>query len=195
MAGIASLGRGVKVFLAIDAVLVIGLIVAAVLVLSGGIDDTAGDGGPTDVGAGTSASPGSGVSDGATDGATDRSTDATSIEAQSFASPTGNISCTMSVDGVTCSIARITFAPPAVEGCTGSTGHVIVLNTSDGVTTPCVEGPDPAVASADTLVLEYGRTQTVGPYTCTSASNGMSCVVDETGAGFRVATAELATLP
>lgn len=191
MAGLASLGRGVRVFLAIDAVLVIGVIVAAAVILSGGSDDTAGDGGPADMSAATSAT----ATAGASDGATGTTGGATSIEAQSFASPTGNISCTMSIDGVTCSIAHITFAPPAVEGCTGSTGHVIVLNTADGVTTPCVEGPDPAVASADTLVLEYGRTQTVGPYTCTSASNGMSCVVDETRAGFRVATAGLATLP
>jgi hypothetical protein len=34
-----------------------------------------------------------------------------------------------------------------------------------------------------------------GPYTCTSGSNGMSCVVDETRAGFRVATAALTTPP
>jgi hypothetical protein len=100
----------------------------------------------------------------------------------------------MSADGVTCTIAHITFAPPVVEGCTGSTGHLVVLNT-DGVTVPCVEGADPAVASADVTVLDYGRAEQVGPYTCTSATNGVTCVVEESGVGFRVATAELATLP
>lgn len=184
MAAFANLSRGVKAFIVVDALLVVGLIVAAIVILGG--RDEPGDGPTTATSAGPTATSTQTTASG--DGAT-------SAEPQSFASPTGNISCTMSGDGVTCSIAHITYAPPAVEGCTGTTGHVIVLNTSDGMTTPCVDGPGPAVASADTPVLEYGRTQTVGPYTCTSASNGMSCVVDETGVGFRVATAELAPLP
>jgi hypothetical protein len=71
---------------------------------------------------------------------------------------------------------------------------MVVLNT-DGVTVPCVEGADPAVASADVTVLDYGRSQQVGGYTCTSATNGMTCVVEESGVGFRVATAELVMLP
>jgi len=185
MAAFASLSRGVKIFLAVDVVLVLVLVVAAIAVLGGG------DGGGT-----TTADPSAPASQAATGGATDgASSGATSDTATSFASPTGNIACTMSPDGVTCTIANKQFTVPASEGCTGTTGNTIVLNTADGVTTPCVEGPAPAPASADTPVLEYGQTQTVGPYTCTSASNGMSCVVDETGAGFRVATAALTTLP
>lgn len=183
MASLANLSRGMKIFIAVDVLLLVGLLVATVVVLGGGPDD----GGPEPA-ASTSAPADGAATAGSGSGAT-------SDTAQSFASPTGNISCTMSPDGVTCSIAHITFAPPAVEGCTGTTGHVVVLNTSDGVTTPCVDGPGPAVASADVPVLDYGLNQTVGPYTCSSATNGMSCVVDETGEGFRVATAELATLP
>jgi len=181
MAALANLSRGVKIFLAVDVVLVLVLVVAAVVVLGGGPDD-----------GGTTASPSAPASQAATDGAT---SGATSEAATSFASPTGNIACTMSPDGVTCTIANIQYDVPASEGCTGTTGHTVMLNEADGVTTPCVEGPAPAPASADTPVLEYGQTQTVGPYTCTSASNGMSCVVDETGDGFRVATAALTTLP
>ncbi|HWJ85471.1 MAG TPA: hypothetical protein VNR62_08580 [Cellulomonas sp.] len=185
MAALANLSRGVKIFLAVDVVLVLGLVVAAIVVLGGG----SGDGGTT---ADPSAPASQAASGGATDGA---ASGATSDVATSFASPTGNIACTMSPDGVTCTIANIQYEVPASEGCTGTTGHTVMLNESDGVTTPCVEGPAPAPASADTPVLEYGQTQTVGPYTCTSGSNGMSCVVDETGAGFRVATAALTTLP
>ncbi|MEN1976527.1 MULTISPECIES: hypothetical protein [unclassified Cellulomonas] len=183
MGAFAGMSRGMKAFVAVDVVLVLALVVTAVLVLGGRGDDS------------PAASPTTGSAPatvGATTGATDR---ATSDTALSFASPTGNIACTMSPDGVTCTIANIRYTVPASEGCTGTTGHVIVLNTADGVTTPCVDGPGPAVASADTPVLDYGRAQTVGPYTCTSASNGMSCVVDETGTGFRVATAALTTLP
>jgi len=183
MSAFASLSRGVKIFLAVDLVLVLGLVVVAVVVLGGRSDEPA----PT---AGTTQSAG------ATGTASTGSTAAaTSTEPQSFASPTGNISCTMSVDGVTCQIAHTTVAPPVVEGCTGTTGHVVMLNEADGVTTPCVDGPAPVAASADTPVLEYGSEQTVGPYTCSSASNGMTCVVAGSGVGFRLATAELATLP
>lgn len=184
MSAFARLSRGVKIFLVVDLVLVLGLVVAAVVVLGGGSDEPA----PTAGSGSTQSAAATPPAAGATDGAT-------SSEPQSFASPTGNISCTMSVDGVTCSIAHTTVAPPVVEGCTGTTGHVVMLNTADGVTTPCVDGPAPVAASADTPVLQYGSEQTVGPYTCSSASNGMTCVVDETGTGFRVATAELATLP
>ncbi|HEY0189425.1 MAG TPA: hypothetical protein VGC67_18225 [Cellulomonas sp.] len=190
----AGLSRGVKIFLAVDVVLVLVLIVAAIVVLgNGGADSTARTG--TDA-AGTSAttSDGETSTDGGSTAAATPGTTATSTDAQTFASPSGNITCTMSGDGVTCSIAHVTYTPPTVDGCTGSTGHVIVLNTDDGVSTPCVDGADPSVASADVTVLEYGRSQQVGPYTCTSATNGMSCVVDDTGTGFRVATAELALL-
>jgi hypothetical protein len=183
MSAFASLSRGVKIFLAVDLVLVLGLVVAAVVVLGGGSDGPAPTAGSTQ-GAGTSAA----VAPAGTPAAT-------SSEPQSFASPTGNIACTMSVDGVTCSIAHTTVAPPVVEGCTGTTGHVVMLNAADGVSTPCVDGPAPVAASADTPVLEYGSEQSVGPYTCSSASNGMTCVVEGSGVGFRLATAELATLP
>src|SRR4029079_7725167 len=77
----------------------------------------------------------------------------------------GNIACTMSVDGVTCTIASYTYAPPVVGGCTEVTGHVIVLN-ADGVAFDCVSGPAPAVAGDDVPVLEYGMTTSVGDYTC-----------------------------
>lgn len=185
MAALANLSRGVKIFLAVDVVLVLGLVVAAIVVLGGG----SGDGGST-------ATPSAPASQAASGGATDdAASGATSDTATSFASPTGNIACTMSPDGVTCTIANIQYTVPASDGCTGTTGHTVVLNEADGVSTPCVEGPAPAPASADTPVLEYGQTQTVGPYTCTSGSNGMACVVDETGDGFRVATASLTTLP
>lgn len=184
MSAFARLGRGVKIFLVVDLVLVLGLVVAAVVVLGGRSDEPASA-------AGSGSTQSAGATPGSAAGATGG---ATSSTPQSFASPTGNISCTMSVDGVTCSIAHTTVAPPVVEGCTGTTGHVVMLNTADGVSTPCVDGPAPVAASADTPVLQYGSEQTVGPYTCSSASNGMTCVVDETGTGFRLATAELATL-
>jgi hypothetical protein len=125
----SGLSRGIKTFLAVDAVLVLVLVVAAVIVLSGGGDDgdrTAGD-----------------------------------------------------------------RTPAATAGATGSAG------SSPGAadeSSPDATA-DPAVASADVTVLDYGRTEQVGPYTCISATNGVTCVVEDSGTGFRVATAELVTLP
>lgn len=110
-----------------------------------------------------------------------------------FASPSGNIGCVMTVDGVTCSIAHITYKKPKVEGCSGTTGHVITLG-AQGAAWACVDGKKPSVASPGTPVLQYGSTRTVGDYTCTSATDGMTCT-DGGGAGFRLATASWETLP
>lgn len=187
----AGLSRGVKIFLVVDVVLVVGLAIAAVVVLSGGGDDAPPAAGPvpTSATAGTDeAAEGPGTQD-------EPTSVATSDEATSFASPSGNISCTMSPDGVTCQIANKQFDVPAAEGCTGTTGHTVVLNAEGAVATPCVEGPAPAAASADTPVLDYGRSQQVGDFTCTSGTDGMACVVSASGTGFRVATAALTTLP
>lgn len=110
-----------------------------------------------------------------------------------FRLPSGNIACDMSDESVTCTIASITFAPPAVEGCEGTVGHEVVLD-QDGVEVPCVEGPPPGVAGDDVPVLFYGASSAVGPYTCESATNGVTCT-GEAGTGFRLARAELVELP
>lgn len=110
-----------------------------------------------------------------------------------FALPSGNIGCAMTVDGVTCSIASIAYKKPKVEGCSGTTGHVITLGTQ-GAAWACVEGKKPSVASPETPVLQYGSTRTVGDYTCTSATDGVTCT-DGGGTGFRLARASWDMLP
>ncbi len=109
-----------------------------------------------------------------------------------FRLPSGNIACDMTTGGVTCTIASITFEPPAVQGCTGTVGHTVRLGP-DGVAVPCVEGPPPTVAGEDVPVLFYGAATTVGDYTCTSATDGVTCT-DAGGAGFRLARASLTML-
>ena len=80
-----------------------------------------------------------------------------------------------------------------VPGCTGVVGHTVVLD-ADGVHVPCVEGTPPAVAGDDVPELFYGATSTVGPYTCGSATDGVTCT-DAKGVGFKLARASLTTLP
>ncbi|MDM7832627.1 hypothetical protein [Cellulomonas edaphi] len=158
--------RAVRIWLAVDVLLVTVLLVLVVVVTSGGSPST-----PV-------ASP-----------TASRSTTATAPSTSPVAVrlPSGNISCVVSVDGATCAIASITYDPPAVAGCTGRTGHVIVLD-ADGVSFPCEKGPAPTVAGKDVQTLSYGGSVTVGDYTCTSATNGATCV-DGDGRGFRVARA------
>ncbi|MGW6131312.1 hypothetical protein ACWFNE_14915 [Cellulomonas sp. NPDC055163] len=170
-----------RVFLLVDLVLVLALVVVAAVVLSGVLRST----GPRDTG--------SDVDPAASASASAATPSAAPTGVETFASPTGNISCTMADDGVTCSIASITFAAPGAESCAaGTLGHVVVAG-ADGVELPCVDGPVPAVAADDVPRLEYGATSTVGAWTCTSATNGVTCV-DGAGAGFRLARAELVEL-
>lgn len=184
MAGaLAGLSRGLKIFLVVDLVLIVALGVTAILVLGGGSepDDTAtGTPGTSSSGSPAATSPAEGET-------------ASSSADQRFASPTGNIVCDMTADGVTCTIANTSVEAPQIDGCTGAgTGHVITL-TADGVDVPCTDQA-PSAAGADVQVLQYGSSQQVGDYTCTSGSNGMSCV-DGAGTGFRIATAERVELP
>ncbi|MEZ0449145.1 hypothetical protein [Cellulomonas sp. ICMP 17802] len=173
--------RNVRLFVIVDAVLVVLALVLLFVFLGSG-----GGGGNADDTSGQSPAP-------SASGGPSSSSSATSSEPVAFALPSGNIACTMSVDGVTCTIASYTYAPPVVAGCTEVTGHVLVLN-SDGVAFDCVSGPPPAVAGDDVPVLEYGSSTSVGDYTCRSATDGVQCT-DASGVGFRLARASWSELP
>lgn len=175
-----ALSRNVRLFVIVDVVLVVLAVVLLVAFLNsgdgGGADDTASQPPVSTASAGPSSSA-----------------SATSSEPVAFALPSGNIGCAMSVDGVTCTIASYTYAPPVVPGCTEVTGHVLVLN-SDGVAFDCVSGPPPAVQGDDVPVLEYGASTSVGDYTCRSATDGVQCT-NSSGVGFRLARATWSELP
>jgi len=172
--------RNVRLFVIVDAVLVVLVVVLAIVFFSGGSGGSGDEAGPADGGSTASSTPTS-------------SSSATSTEPVAFALPSGNIACTMSVDGVTCTIASYTYAPPVVAGCTEVTGHVLVLN-ADGMAFDCVSGPPPAVAGDDVAVLDYGSSTSVGDYTCRSATDGVQCT-DSSGVGFRLARASWSELP
>lgn len=167
--------RTIRTWMAVDAVLVVVLLVLVVGRLAGGSG--------TDDQAGPSASPTIQV----------QGPTAPSTEPVSFRLPSGNIACTLAPGGVTCTIASFTYRPPAVAGCDGDTGHVLVLN-ADGFAFDCVNGPAPAVAGDDVPVLEYGSKVTSGAYTCSSATNGVTCT-DDQGVGFVLARASWRELP
>lgn len=171
--------RNLRLFVIVDVVLVVLAVVLLLVFLNNGGSGDDGSAGQTPASS-ASAGPSS-------------SSSATSTEPVSFALPSGNIQCAMSVDGVTCTIASYTYAPPVVAGCAEVTGHVLVLNGS-GVAFDCVSGPPPAVAGDDVPVLQYGQSTSVGDYTCRSATDGVQCV-DGSGVGFQLARAAWSELP
>ncbi|PVU81933.1 hypothetical protein DDP54_01635 [Cellulomonas sp. WB94] len=182
------LGRGMTIFIAVDAVLVTVFLVMLALAVTGGLAGTSSA-------STTAGTPSPGVSAPgavAPSGSPSGSTAPQALE--SFALPSGNIACTMSESGAKCTIASITFTPPTDAACTGSIGHVFEVG-ADGVRIPCVDGPAPGVAADGTPQLEYGTSSTVGGYTCSSSTNGVRCVEDATGRGFELARSKYAELP
>ncbi|MEN0130341.1 MAG: hypothetical protein AAGC49_12930, partial [Brevundimonas sp.] len=160
--------RSIRAWLAVDVVLVTVLLVLVVVVTSGGSPST-----PSVAATSPTAGPASPAASG--------------VEPVRLRLPSGNIACVVSVNGAKCTIASITYDPPAVPGCTGRTGHVAVL-TQRYVGFVCEHGRAPRVStpSPDVQTLSYGGSVTVGEYTCSSATNGATCV-DDSGRGFRLA--------
>ena len=108
-------------------------------------------------------------------------------DAKQVASPTGNITCTLSPEGAECAIASLAAEPAATDGCEGSVGYVVTLGTS-GVDTPCVTD-QPSEAGADVPVLGYGDAVAVNNFECVSTESGMKCSNTNTGQGFTLARA------
>jgi hypothetical protein len=171
--------RTIRTAVVVDLVLVVALIVALVAYLT---NTGAPAAAPTATGTGTSVATPAGAGT------------PTAAGASSFALPSGNITCAMAADGVTCTIADFTYKPPKpAEKCKGTTGHVVTLDARSA-TFPCVDGPPPAVADAGVKVLEYGSTSKVGDFTCTSSTSGVTCT-NGSGVGFRLARGSWQNLP
>ncbi|QTE30451.1 hypothetical protein [Pengzhenrongella sicca] len=176
-----GLSPRMKAFIAFDAVLLLAFVVVLGLFLSGAIGgsgepdaDATEDPRPL---AGATAAPESPA-------AAEPSTDAGST----FALPSGNIACEITADAATCTIANTTAPAAEAPDCAGSVGPVLTV-TAEGADTPCVEGALPGAAAPGTPVLEYGQSMTVGEFTCTSSSTGVTCKHDPTGKGFKLAKA------
>lgn len=181
------LGRGMAIFVAVDAVLVTVFLVVLALVLTGSLAGP-GKSSPSAGASGSGSSPG-GVPASSTPSGT-----ATAMSLASFALPSGNIACTMAKTGVRCTIVSITFTPTADPTCKGTIGHVFELDDA-GVHIPCVSGAAPGPAKAGTPRLEYGLVSSVGGYSCASSTNGVRCVNDATGKGFDLARGQYSELP
>lgn len=179
-AGGTQLSRGMKIFLGVDVVLVAIFLVVLVVVVGG----SGGSGSNDAQDVGTVPAP---VTETTTTGADDV---AAQVEPVAFALPSGNIACEMTTEGVTCTIASAVFDLAGAEECAATEENVFVVD-ADGAGTPCAEE---RAANPDATELAYGRSTSVGDYTCTSATDGVTCV-DTAGTGFRLARSDYTALP
>lgn len=174
------LGPGLVAFIVIDVVLVLGVVIAAVVLLGGGSGAPGASPTTPVAGATTSVAPSAPVTSAVRPGGTD----------QRFATPSGNIVCDITADGARCGIASLAQKPAPVDGCDGSVGFVYVVDGSGKVDVPCVPKKElPKKAGKDVNVLGYGQTSAAYGFTCTSEESGMACVDDATGSGFSLARA------
>lgn len=190
--GRKRLGGGWITFIVIDVILVIAVLVVAVIVFAGGNgkNDPSVATGPT-----SSQAPSESAEDPGADAPSDspepeesESTDDADEQAK-VASPSGNIVCTISEDGATCSISDLEKKPKKDKSCDGTVGHVYTV-TEDGVDAPCVpKGKEPGNAGDGVEKLEYGKTANAYGFTCTSDETGMGCKSDKSGQGFTLARA------
>jgi hypothetical protein len=97
-----------------------------------------------------------------------------------FASPSGNIGCSVAQQGARCDIAKRDWKPtPPPEPCELDYGNGISLG-ANGAQFTCAG--DTALGAPD--VLEYEQRAQRGNFFCDSAQNGITCSDLRTGAGF-----------
>lgn len=181
------LPRTVVSLIAVDVLLVVALAVVIVLILSGAIGAGGGTGGTGAVG---TAGPGRPTPTAPVTAIVPSSPPtATGVaDLSTFRLPSGNISCDITDEAATCVIASFAYTPPSADTCSGTVGHVLVVD-ANGASIPCRRGDAPAVAGRDTPVLDYGRTTSAHGFTCESSRSGVSCRHDASGHQFTVARA------
>ncbi|WP_193070430.1 DUF6636 domain-containing protein [Brevibacterium sp. FME37] len=125
-----------------------------------------------------------GPSEGAGSATDEPSTSAPPVAAESFKSPSGNISCTIDSDRTRCVISSFDYtSPEKPDDCQMENWGAVVVANNEGAGFSCREAPE---SSGPARVLGYGESITAEGMTCTSTREGMTCKSDETGVGFNM---------
>ncbi len=195
--GRKPLSGGWITFIVIDVILVLALLIAAVVIFSGGSgkDDPAVATGPTSTQTGSETGEPTNADDVTAESPEPEESESSdpTQEQIKIASPSGNIVCTITEDAATCSIADLAKKPKKDKSCDGTVGYIYTV-TEDGVEAPCIaKGQEPGKAGSGTEALDYGKTASAFGFTCTSAETGMGCAYDESGKGFSLARAGAST--
>ena len=106
---------------------------------------------------------------------------ADAITVDSFSSPSGNITCSFTADGVSCGIKESDWAEDGYASCSGS--QVGVLSATKDKAGQSCESAVPGGGNA----LAYGAAATKGDYACHSTQDGISCWNTKTGQSFALA--------
>lgn len=95
-------------------------------------------------------------------------------ELASFTAPSGNISCTLSDSGASCTIKEHTFS----QGSCTSSPYTATIGSGEAT------GNCATSFSGGGVTLNYGASAKHGDYACTSSESGISCWSQVTGKGF-----------
>lgn len=106
---------------------------------------------------------------------------ADAITVDSFSSPSGNITCSFTADGVSCGIKESDWAEDGYASCSGS--QVGVLSATKDKAGQSCESAVPGGGNA----LAYGAAATKGDFACHSTQDGISCWNTKTGQSFALA--------
>lgn len=104
-------------------------------------------------------------------------------EMSALVSPTGNISCTLEGDDVSCSLEDHFLENNTGGECTEDAPFAVRVGAEGDPQLDCGQ----AVGSGDAEELAYGESATNGNVACSSESSGMTCWNTRTGKGFTVA--------
>jgi hypothetical protein len=109
-------------------------------------------------------------------------------EAKLFQSPTGNIGCSITRQGVRCDIARHTWpTPPKPRSCEVDYGQGVAVGKRGRASFVCAG--DTALNQGP--VLDYGKRIRRGRFRCRSRTDGMRCVNRRNGHGFFLSRARV----
>ena len=106
---------------------------------------------------------------------------ADAITVDSFSSPSGNITCSFTADGVSCGIKESDWAEDGYASCSGS--QVGVLSATKDKAGQSCESAVPGGGNA----LAYGAAATKSDFACRSTQDGISCWNTKTGQSFALA--------
>ena len=106
---------------------------------------------------------------------------ADAMTVDSFSSPSGNITCSFTADGVSCGIKESDWAEDGYASCSGS--QVGVLSATKDKAGQSCESAVPGGGNA----LAYGAAATKSDFACHSTEDGISCWNTKTGQSFALA--------
>jgi hypothetical protein len=177
-----KLSPGWIAFIALDAILIVAVVVFAFNALREPVPQISVTDDPVAAAPSQDAAP---EEDGA---------DANGELVDAFASPSRNITCEIFENAVTCGIAELDQQPAPVESCEGSSGYAVSLDGDGKVSMPCLDQADkPKKAPKDAKQVAYGESVTEGDFTCESRQDGVRCTHDPSGNGFSLARAGIGT--